>query len=99
MHSPIQLRPEDRLPDLTTPLDGRIGQSGIGKVGCIQYGRERFLSLYGHTPFAPSEQTHLSIVKQLAEIICTNVVKGRKECEIQAENESGTWSTQRFLKR
>jgi hypothetical protein len=33
MLSPIQLRPEDRLPDLTTPGDGGIGQGGIGKFG------------------------------------------------------------------
>jgi hypothetical protein len=38
MLSPIQLRPEDRLPDLTTPGDGGIGQGRSGKISGIQDG-------------------------------------------------------------
>jgi hypothetical protein len=75
MLSPLQLRPKYRLPDPTTTRDGGIGQSGIGKIGGIQYGGKRFLSLDGHYPFAPSEQIYLLIVKQQAEIICTKVME------------------------
>ena len=51
MFSASQLRAKDGLPDLTAAPNRGIGQSGIGKIGSIQNGREGFLTLHGRSNF------------------------------------------------